>query len=152
MAQPVEFFAYGSLLDQRLMREMVGEWDSLSTARLPDHKLRFSRYSEEWKGATADLEPARGESVYGVIYRIFSYQFLEIGRRFPGYVERRIVVEMDEGLRPATTLVVGSPEAGLKPSDPYIKAIAEGMRQHGFAPSIRETLWRWTGSSGTGAP
>jgi len=65
VAQPVEFFAYGSLLDQRLMREMVGEWDSLSTARLPDHKLRFSRYSEEWKGATADLEPARGGSAGG---------------------------------------------------------------------------------------
>ena len=124
---------------------MVGEWDSLSTARLPDHKLRFSRYSEEWKGATADLEPARGESVYGVIYRIFSYQFLEIGRRFPGYVERRIVVETEEGLRPATTLVVGSPEAGLKPSDPYIKAIAEGMRQNGFAPVVGESLWRWAG-------
>ncbi|PYT06966.1 MAG: hypothetical protein DMF49_09625 [Acidobacteria bacterium] len=102
MAQPVEFFAYGSLLDQRLMREMVGEWDSLSTARLPDHKLRFSRYSEEWKGATADLEPSRGDLFFG--------------------------------------------------SGSYIKAIAEGMRQHGFAPSIRETLWRWTGSSGTGAP
>ena len=143
MAQPIDYFAYASLLDQRRMRELAGEWDNLSTARLRDHRLRFSIWSEVWRGATADIEPAVGEDVYGVIYGLFRDQFQEILRRHPGYIDRHVVVETGDGLVTATALVVASPEEGHRPSKGYVQVIDEGMRQHGFAPEIRRTLWRW---------
>jgi len=145
MARPIDFFAYGTLLDQRRMMEAVERWDGLRTARLADHRLRFSRFSESWKGATADLAESAGESVYGVVYRLLSDQARALRRLHPGYVERRLTVETRAGALGVTALVVEHPASSLRPDPAYVMAIDEGMRQHGFAPEIRAALWRWTG-------
>jgi hypothetical protein len=140
MAQPVDFFAYGAHLDQNRMRDAVGGWDSATTACLLDHRLRFTGSDALARWGSADLEAAPGERVYGVVYRIFSEQFMRLRRSCTGYVERRIMVETGDDRLRATTLVVASPCGKRKPSKDHLRDIEEGMRQHGFSPVIRATL------------
>jgi hypothetical protein len=150
MAQSVAFFAYGVLLDQRRMMEVVEGWHNMRTARLDGHRLRFSRHSDTWAGATADLVAAEGEAVYGVIYLILSDQYHAVRRLHTGYVERHLTAETGDGPLPVTTLVVEYPRGGLHPSRDYVRAIDEGLRQHGFAADIRATLWRRAGLEAPG--
>jgi hypothetical protein len=143
VAQPLNYFAWGTLLDQRTMREVAGDWDRLVTARLPGHRLRFSVPNARWRGATGDPVASPGESVYGVIYRILSPQRLDILAAHPGYARKDVTVETIDGPAPAVTLAAASPEPSLRPSEEYLRAIEEGQRQHGFDPAIREALRRW---------
>ncbi len=148
MAQPVDYFAYGTLLDQRTMRALAGEWDRLIPARLDGYRIRFGPWSDEWRGHTADLEPAPGESVHGVVYRILTPQLAEIIAAHPGYGAVPVsVVTDDDPLRAVALASRESSDVG-PPSEAYLRAIEEGMRQHGFDPRIARTLRDRAAASG----
>lgn len=143
MAQPLELFAYETLLDQRRMRETAGEWDTLRPARLPGTRIAFLGWSDAWTSAVATLEPSPGDSVHGVLYRILPYQLREIAQALPGHRETAVTVETDEGLQEAVAFVPTDREAGLRIAESYLRAVEEGLRQHGFTPEIRRRVRDW---------
>jgi hypothetical protein len=66
------YFAYGSNMDW----ERITEPDRAPTAQflvraaLPDHALKFTRYSKKQKTGTADVVSQRGSHVWGVVFHI----------------------------------------------------------------------------------
>lgn len=143
MAQPLDYFAWGTLLDQRTMRDVAGDWDRMLPARLPGYRLRFAVWSERWSGAVAAPERAPDASVYGAIYRILTPQMADILAAHPGYRQANVSVETAEGMVPAVTLEAERPETGLAASPGYLRAVEEGYRQMGFRPEILDALRRW---------
>ncbi len=64
------YFAYGSNLDCRQMRDRCRSSRFISIARLEGHRLAFSRKSINRKCGVADVVEASRESVWGVVYEI----------------------------------------------------------------------------------
>ena len=80
------YFAYGSNLDFAQMRNRCPSAQFVATARLPDYCLAFTRESRRRGCGVADVLPAQGQSVWGVVYNIAE---TEIG-----------LLDQDEGYRP----------------------------------------------------
>jgi gamma-glutamylcyclotransferase (GGCT)/AIG2-like uncharacterized protein YtfP len=64
------YFAYGSNLDFAQMRKRCPSAQFVAKARLPDCCLAFTRKSIGWGCGVADVRPASGQEVWGVVYNI----------------------------------------------------------------------------------
>ncbi len=64
------YFAYGSNLDWKQMRERCPSAVFVCKAKLKDHRLDFTRYSCKRKGGVADVVPEEGHDIWGVVYQI----------------------------------------------------------------------------------
>ena len=61
-------FAYGSNLDPWQFRRRCPGAQVVGRARLPDHRLAFTRYSRNRRGGVADIVPEPHATVLGVVY------------------------------------------------------------------------------------
>ena len=64
------YFAYGSNMDWDQMRTRCPSAAFVGIARLPDHRLAFTRFSKTRKCGVADVVPAKGQSVWGAVFSI----------------------------------------------------------------------------------
>jgi gamma-glutamylcyclotransferase (GGCT)/AIG2-like uncharacterized protein YtfP len=64
------YFAYGSNMDWNQIQERCPSSRFIAIAVLPNHKLAFSRKSEERECGVADSLPEQGAEVWGVVYEI----------------------------------------------------------------------------------
>lgn len=64
------YFAYGSNLDWDQMRGRCPSAKFCAIAVLPDHRLAFTRRSKCRDCGVADVVPAKGHNVWGVVYEI----------------------------------------------------------------------------------
>lgn len=64
------YFAYGSNMSWEQMRQRCSSARQVCVARLPDHRLAFTRYSKRRGCGVADALPAQGEAVWGVVYEL----------------------------------------------------------------------------------
>ena len=66
----MKYFAYGSNMSSEELCACCPSAEFLSTARLPDHRLDFTRYSSKRQGGVADIVQSTGDEVWGVLYEI----------------------------------------------------------------------------------
>ncbi len=64
------YFAYGSNMDWAQMRERCPSARFVGVARLPDHRLAFTRESVHWGSGVADALRESGRKLWGVVYEI----------------------------------------------------------------------------------
>jgi len=64
------YFAYGSNMDWDQMRKRCPSAEFFGIARLPDHRLAFTRFSKMRNCGVADAVQAKGQSVWGAIFVI----------------------------------------------------------------------------------
>ena len=64
------YFAYGCNMASSEMELSCPEHRFVGVARLDGHRLEFRRRSVRWGGGAADVVPAKGESVWGVLYEL----------------------------------------------------------------------------------
>lgn len=64
------YFAYGSNMDWNQMRGRCPSARFVCRAKLCDHRLAFTRKSRDRECGVADVLPAQGYSVWGVVYQI----------------------------------------------------------------------------------
>lgn len=69
------YFAYGSNMDPAQMLTRCPSAMRICTAVLQDHKLVFNRTGTYRPGGVANVEPAPGEKVYGIIWKLPSNEF-----------------------------------------------------------------------------
>jgi gamma-glutamylcyclotransferase len=126
-------FAYGSNMNRTQMRSRVGNVLEEHNAHLPNYELRFNK---KVRGGTAgaNIQPAPGKTVYGVLYKIEEGAFRSLDR-YEGVPEhyRRIEVQVtpDGGQAvPAQIYIASKVEKGLRPSAQYLQAILEGAGEH----------------------
>ena len=102
MSAPLLYFAYGSNMDPMVIRRRCPSARFVAIARLADHQLAFSRRSVSRRSGVADVVPAAGAAVWGIVFRLLRARDIEVldaaenfrpaRRRAQGYVrEVRLV-------------------------------------------------------------
>lgn len=118
----------------------------IGPARLDGYRLVFDLPSRRWGGHAAGIEPARGRTVWGVLWEVAPASLGELDQIEASY--RRIPVEVRAGSTGAaafTYVIEGwrrSPAAG-RPTGAYLEHLVEGGRQAGLPLAYLEYLAEW---------
>lgn len=78
------YFAYGSNMSQRRMRERVGDFLDPNPAELYDYKLVFNKKADSGNHTYANVKKSPDSITYGVLYQITERE-LNILDRYEGY-------------------------------------------------------------------
>jgi len=87
------YFAYGSNLDAEQMKARCPTARPRGVARLANHRLDFTHYSKRWSGGAADVLPAPGRTVWGLVYEMGSEDFARLDPFESGY--QRVELALD---------------------------------------------------------
>ena len=131
----ISYFAYGANLDFRRFRRRCPRATVLGRARLPDHRLAFTRYSRAEKGGVADIVAEAGASVWGVLYEIDASSFgaLDEYEGAPRAYRRETLRVIDEsGVEREAIAYIANKTGDFAPSRAYLAQIARGAREHGL--------------------
>ncbi len=125
----MHYFAYGSNLNQKQMKERCPDSKPLFTAVLPNYKLVFVDWSRQWRGGVASIKLFRGERVRGAIYEVTEACLQRLDRYESGYNRLKITVigEDDEPIEAVTYVKTGRLEDAT-PSKEYLAIIQQGLR------------------------
>lgn len=133
------YFAFGSNMSARQMGSRCPGAVALGPARLDGFRLAFDLPSRYWGGWVADVVPAEGVAVWGVLWRLSpehwrmldDYEDVEEGR----YRRDTVEVTGPGGSRVRAQLYrVVRPQGEGRPSERYLRALLEGAREHGLPP------------------
>ena len=123
------YFAYGSNLNQKQMKERCPNSKPLFTAVLPNYKLVFAGWSRQWRGGVASIKSLRGDRVRGAIYEVTEPCLQRLDRYESGYSRLNVTVfgEDDEPIEAITYAKDGKLEDAA-PSKEYLAVIQQGLR------------------------
>jgi gamma-glutamylcyclotransferase (GGCT)/AIG2-like uncharacterized protein YtfP len=132
----VYYFAYGSNLSKKQMKERCPNSKPVAIVTLHHYKLVFVGWSRQWRGGVASIKPFRGEKILGAIYEI-SEEDLRRLDKYEGapdiYNRLKVTVTDDFGeLIEAITYVKAGRVEEAQPSKEYLSAIQQGYRDWGI--------------------
>jgi gamma-glutamylcyclotransferase len=137
------YFAYGSNMNRAQMRSRAPQVFEEINGELKNYELVFNK-KVRGGSATANVQPAQGKSVRGVLYRIpeGAYRALD---RFEGAPEhyRRIEVRVtaaDGREIAAQVFIAAKVEKGLKPAAHYLQTIVSGAEEHALPTEYIESI------------
>lgn len=127
------YFAYASNMWRQQVVQRAGHPAEERLGRLDNFELNFDKISRGGTG-TANLAPAEGKVVWGVLYRL-SEQQLKALDRFEGVPEhyRRSEVNVvdEQGTKiGAQVYLARKVRKGLKPDRLYLQRIIQGAEEH----------------------
>ncbi len=135
------YFAYGSNLDADQMRERCPSSRGVERARLDDHRLGFTRFSQRWDGGVADLIPAPGATVWGVLYHLHVDDLERLDRFEGGYERIRVCVRTPGETHEAVSYSVREKQEHA-PRDAYIGKMLHWGEHWEFPESYLDSLRR----------
>lgn len=126
------YFAYGSCMSEDFARS-VPDYVCLGHAVLKNYRLAFTRYSSSRGGGVADIVPAMGSTVEGVLYQLHREMLPDLdvreGVKSGAYQRISVKVETVLGPREAWTYeVVEKEQEELPPTNEYADLILSGAR------------------------
>ncbi len=144
------YFAYGSNMNRAQMRLRAGQVLEERPAHVENYELVFNKKSRGGS-ATANIRPAPGKTVHGVLYKIPESAFRSLDR-FEGVPEhyRRIEVAVTEGTGKkiaAQAYIATKVEKGLRPAPHYLQTILDGAAEHGLPSDYIEGIKASAGAS-----
>ncbi len=104
-------------------------------AELPGHRLAFLRRSIRWRGGAADILPAEGESVWGVLWELpLGLGELDAKEAAGDAYRRRSVEVLCGGERAAAVAyeVIRKEPHEVAPTRAYLDTMLTGIREHGL--------------------
>ena len=132
----MKYFAYGSNLDKKKMKQRCPDSKPLFSATLPNYKLIFVGWSRLWKGGVASIQRSQGSKVPGGVYEISDNDLRHLDRNegFPNDYNRIKVIVFDEDgtAIEAITYIKTGREEETKPSKEYATAIYQGYKEWGI--------------------
>ena len=150
MAATAWYFAYASNMNRAQMRARAGEILEEKLGRLENYELAFNK-KVRGGSAGANIRPAPGQSVEGVLYKINESAFRNLDRFEGAPVHyRRIEVSVrdaDGGTILAQAFIATKVEKGLHPAAHYLKTILDGAAEHNLPA---EYVARIRASAGAG--
>jgi gamma-glutamylcyclotransferase len=137
------YFAYGSNMDERHMREHCPQARVEGPGRLDGFRLEFNVYSDRWDGGAANLEPDPGAHVWGVVWAVDAEDLdaLDTYTGHPTFYRRdEVQVGVGEEAVPCLTYRVAHQKGFVRPTDAYLNQLRAGMRMQGLPPEALDML------------
>jgi gamma-glutamylcyclotransferase len=132
----MNYFAYGSYLDKKQMKERCPDSKPLYPAMLPNFRLVFVGWSRKLQGSAATIKRTQGSKVPGAVYEISDadLRHLDAAEGCPQEFNRIKVIVFDEDgtAVEAVTYVKTGNEEESKPAKEYAAAIYKGYRDWGI--------------------
>jgi hypothetical protein len=128
------YFAFGSNLDERQMRERCPDARLVGPAVLPNHVVCFAGFSRMRGGGVASLVARRGWKADGVLYDLSASDFARLDM-FEGHpiVYERCVKLLHAGKRKVRAhLYLHHSDAFCPPASSYFGLIRRGYLRFGF--------------------
>ena len=130
------YFAYGSSLNRKQMRERCPESKPVFIATLHNYKLAFVGWSRQWRGGVATIRSFSGERVPGAIYEVSERDSRRLDKH-EGYPDTsnklKITVTNEDGdpIEAVTYIKAGRSEE-TQPSPEYLAVIRQGYKDWGI--------------------
>ncbi|SDM45270.1 gamma-glutamylcyclotransferase family protein [Siphonobacter aquaeclarae] len=138
------YFSYGSYMSPEKMKASIPSARLIGTGRLNGYRLVFTAYSELRSRVGADILPADGETVWGIVYEIPQESLAEMDRNkaYPVLYDRLEVDTQVDGkpVRAWTYALVDKTDSNHPPDAAYLKLLADLTRVHGFPESYLESF------------
>jgi gamma-glutamylcyclotransferase len=134
-AMPKLYFAYGSNMEPRRMKRRAPHCRSLGPARLPGHRLDFTRYSTGFHGGVADVVPDPEAEVWGVLYEVeeSDLEGLDEYEGVPvGYRRDTVSVIDQKGREREASVYVANRTGHFAPRRAYMDLLLRGAREQGL--------------------
>jgi len=136
-------FAFASNMSRAQMRARAGEILEERPGRLENYELVFNKKVRGGTGG-ANLRPAPGKFVLGVLYKIHESAFRNLDR-FEGVPQhyRRIEVSVQDPSGrtiPAQVFIATKVDKSLRPAPHYLKSILEGATEHQLPADYIESI------------
>jgi gamma-glutamylcyclotransferase len=129
-------FAYGSNMASAEMEAWCPEHRYLGPARLDGFRVELRRRSLRWQGGAADIVPAPGESVWGVLYEVADEELDRLDEKEgEGFAYRRRTVEVEyEAERRAAVAyeVIEKEPEQVEASPEYLDLLRAAARERGL--------------------
>jgi gamma-glutamylcyclotransferase len=143
MAATAWHFAFASNMSRAQMRSRAGEILEERPGRLENYELVFNK-KVRGGSAGANIRPATGKFVLGVLYKINESAFRNLDR-FEGAPQhyRRIEVQVlagDGQTVAAQAFIATKVEKGLRPAPHYLKTILDGAAEHQLPDEYVESI------------
>ena len=143
MAAIAWYFAYASNMNRAQMLSRAGEILEERPGRLENYELLFNK--KVCGGtANANIRPAQGKAVEGVLYKVNESAFRSLDRAegAPEHYRRIEVNVLDAGGESiaAQAFIASKVEKGLHPAGHYLKTILEGAAEHNLTAEYMELI------------
>ena len=138
-APTFDYFGYGSNLLGSRLRESCPSAVLVAVARLPGHRLAFTRRSVRWGGGVADIVESPDAEVWGAVWRIPTAERAALDRQEGLHLDpphyRRITVRvttLDGATLDCLAYQVATREAAhVAPSRAYLATMLRGAPEVG---------------------
>jgi cation transport regulator ChaC len=134
------YFAYGSNMHRPVMRRHAPTATPLGVAELPGHRFVITA------DGYASVEPAAGQSVYGVLWRITprDHATLDVWENVAAGLYRAETVAVRRGGRPQPALIYFA-RSGVegKPRSGYMELVIQAARQWKLPQAYIASLQDW---------
>jgi gamma-glutamylcyclotransferase len=137
------YFAYGSNLNWPQMQQRCPSSQFVCVARLPDYRFAIARHSRLRNCGTANVFPAAGNEVWGVVYDVVDTDLAILDGFEDGYRREILpVFALGNGKESLNTLVyVAEIESGAPlPNAEYKRLIVDGAKHWDLPPSYLSML------------
>jgi gamma-glutamylcyclotransferase (GGCT)/AIG2-like uncharacterized protein YtfP len=144
----VAYFAYGSNMDPAEIVKRCPHRRYLGVARLPDHRLAFTRKSVRTNSGVADIIPEPGRTIWGVLYEISDDELAAIDRK-EGYgwayerVTNPVWLQQGKEKRIAimyTVIASQRQQEHVLPSRKYMETIISAAKERELPPQYINQL------------
>jgi len=147
------FFGYGSMMFLGELRHRCPTAQFVAVAKLPDHALKFTRYSKSRGCGVADAVEHRGDEIWGVVYEVENSDLIVLdeceGFRLDrsleanSYVRRQRVVLRDGEPKDPILAAIYFANRQANPPKPnldYKRLLIDGARHWGLPQSYQKML------------
>jgi gamma-glutamylcyclotransferase len=142
----VAYFAYGANMAEAVMTAFCPGHRVLGAAELPGHRLAFTRRSIRTGSGVADVVPAAGCGVWGVLYELADGDLDALDRKEGnGWAYERVPVGVRlagqaAAVRALTYRVCEPEPVEVTPSPEYLDGLIEAARARGLPASYSAQL------------
>jgi gamma-glutamylcyclotransferase (GGCT)/AIG2-like uncharacterized protein YtfP len=125
----IYYFAYGSNMNHKQMKERCKSAKFLCRAYLENYDFVYDGYSSSRKGAVANIIPKEKSIVWGGLWEIDEKDIKQLDR-YEGYpyvyVRKEVIVKDDNNKEYRAIVYLRNPQELNNPNDEYRKIVIEG--------------------------
>jgi len=143
---PMKFFLYGDHLNPTQLKRRAPEHQFLMRATLPEHTIKFCRWSSQWRCGLASVTPSPGEQVWGAVFEVTD-EDLKLMDLFEedvppsAFRQVQVTVLTETGEKLPVTTYAATPIGKFKPKAHYLDWVMKGLK-HWKLPEEAIDLWK----------